>query len=273
MIGQHPQMYALPELHLFAAETMQEWWMLCENPRWRAHGALRVVAQLYYGGQTENTIEEASGWLRRRSHLTTGMFLEMLASRVHPRRVVEKSPSITYNVEYMERTLRVFPTARYLHLLRHPRTQAESIIRHQQSRRERGVLRDRYWQNPPAGWFTNHTCISEFLASVDDRRQMRVRAEDLLGDPDRVLQSIFEWLGVRTDVEAVEAAKHPERSVYACVGPKGAHAGNDGNFLRDPVFRMAPIARANLDDPVSWSPAGEGFPPRVKRLAREFGYD
>jgi len=29
MLGQHPQMYGVPELELFAAETMGEWWELC----------------------------------------------------------------------------------------------------------------------------------------------------------------------------------------------------------------------------------------------------
>ena len=59
------------------------------------HGALRAVAELFYGKQTEHTITLAGGWLRRRSHYTTGFLLESLAERVHPRFVVEKSPALS----------------------------------------------------------------------------------------------------------------------------------------------------------------------------------
>src|SRR5215831_16410513 len=79
MLGQHPQMYGLPELHLFGAETMGEWWEICERTRpAMPHGALRAVAELFYGKQTEHTITLAAGWLRRRSHYMTGFLLESL---------------------------------------------------------------------------------------------------------------------------------------------------------------------------------------------------
>ena len=51
---------------------------------------------------------------------------------------------------------------------------------------------------------------------------MRVRGEDLLGEPDTYLRKIAEWLGLRTDEEAIEAMKHPEQSPYACIGPENA---------------------------------------------------
>ena len=69
MLGQHPQMYGLPETHLLGAETLAEWWNLCSQATFNMdHGLLRVVAELYFGEQTEYTVKRASGWLRRRSH-------------------------------------------------------------------------------------------------------------------------------------------------------------------------------------------------------------
>ena len=85
MLGQHPQMYSLPELHLFSFETMAERWARCQHATYpMAHGLLRAVAQLYFGEQTEHTVRLARGWLRRRSHFTTGYLFEMLAAKVHP---------------------------------------------------------------------------------------------------------------------------------------------------------------------------------------------
>jgi hypothetical protein len=272
MLGQHPQMYGLPELHLFGAGTMAEWWQMCQRTRWRSHGALRAVAQLYFGGQTDETIEQARGWLRRRSHLSTGMFLELLGRQVQPRMLVEKSPSITKSVDRMKRARRMFPGARYVHLLRHPRTQGESTIRHRQQKRQRRRALDQHWLEPPAGWYANHTNICEFLASGDESHFMRVRGEDFLAEPDRVVRSIMQWLGFRTDSEAIEEVMHPERSAYACPGPRGAIFGYNRNFLDAPHFRAAPVKESNLDDPLSWSSSGECFSPWVKKMAREFGY-
>lgn len=272
MLGQHPQLYGLPELHLFNAETMAEWWTMCRRPRWRAHGTLRTVAQLYFGAQTEETIEEARGWLWRRSHLTTGMFLELLGQRVRPRMLVEKSPTHANRVERMKRAQRMFPGARYIHLLRHPRTQGESMIRHwEQNRQRRGSI-EPHWLQPPAGWYASNSNIKKFLSAVDEGHFLRVRGEDFLADPDRVVRSIAAWLGLRTDDEAIDAVKHPERSPYACPGPKGAIFGYNRNFLETPEFRVRAVEPSNLEDPLSWESDGQTFPPWVKRMAREFGY-
>src|SRR5215471_9146479 len=60
MLGQHPQMYGLPELHLFAAETVRDRTRLAEQKDFNIHhGLLRVIAQLYFGEQSEVTVRAA----------------------------------------------------------------------------------------------------------------------------------------------------------------------------------------------------------------------
>src|SRR5262245_30909041 len=56
MLGQHPEMYGLPEVNLFVAETMAERRGLIAQPPWSEHGLLRAVAQLFGGEQTIQTI-------------------------------------------------------------------------------------------------------------------------------------------------------------------------------------------------------------------------
>src|SRR5260221_2383210 len=104
MLGQHPQTYGLPETHLFGCATMAEWWGACEEQTFpRAHGLLRVVAELFCGGQTQATIRQAAGWLRRRSHFTTGMLMETLPARGHPRLVVHNKPSVGCRPQILQR--------------------------------------------------------------------------------------------------------------------------------------------------------------------------
>src|SRR5262245_30979083 len=122
MVGQHPEAYALPELHLFQVETVREWWDACQRQSFGMdHGLLRSVAELYFGGQTEHAVDQARGWLRRRAHLTTGRLLEELIERLSPLVVVEKSPSLAHGPSGLRRVLAMFPRARLVHLVSHPR--------------------------------------------------------------------------------------------------------------------------------------------------------
>src|SRR5262249_20981346 len=202
MLGQHPQMYGLPEMHLFSRETMAEWWEMCERVGWaqRAHGSLRVVAQLCFGEQTEETIKLAHGWLRRRSHFTTGFLFEVLAQKVHPRILVDKSPSTVYLPKFLQRAYRMFPHARFIHLVRHPRGHGESVMKFLQERRKLGPIPPSHWLqllashpylaakgggvradrdiDPQRGWYALHCNICEFLQSVPNAQQRRIHGED-----------------------------------------------------------------------------------------------
>jgi hypothetical protein len=146
MLGQHPQMYGLPETHLLSAETMVEWWNLCSQATFNMdHGLLRVVAELYFCEQTEYTVKRALGWLRRRSHLTTGAILELLAEKVYPRILVDKGPSIVYRPEFLQRAYQIFPQAKFIHLVRHPRGHGKSVMKYLRGRQKLGPVPVAHW--------------------------------------------------------------------------------------------------------------------------------
>jgi hypothetical protein len=311
MLGRHPQTYGIPETHLFGRETLAVWWKWTEDP---SHGSkaglLRTVAELFFGGQTAATVWRARGWLRRRLHLTTGAVVELLAQRLHPRMLVEKSPNVVYYATSLKRAYAMFPEARFLHLLRHPRAHGESVLKYvewaQKTWPERlgrstvtaGNFPLTHWTRglctfPPASpapgedpepelpegsldpqwsWYTLNRNIVDFLDGVPAAQVRRVRSEDLLADPDSFLYELVTWLGLRDDPEAIEEMKHPERSPFASFGPLGARGGNDYFFMKSPVLRPASAKPMSLDGPLSWRPDGRGFAPVVRRLALEFGY-
>jgi hypothetical protein len=296
MLGQHPQMYGLPELELFGAETLAKWWDLCARATFpRAHGALRVIAQLYFGEQTETTVKLARGWLRRRSHFTTGFFLELLAKKVHPRIRVEKSTSTVYSFQALQRAYRMFPQARFLHLVRHPRGHGESVMKFLRERKDECTPKipldaasgglscpglaegeQRAGGTRPRS-ATGLVCVAPEYLGVSSRDSPRAAAadsgEDVLPAPEQYLQELATWLGVRTDAEAIEAMKHPEQSPYACFGPPGARYGNDRFFGEDPVLRPGRAQRQSLGGLLRWRKDGQGFLPQVKALAQEFDYE
>jgi hypothetical protein len=278
MLGQHPQLYGLPETHLFTCDTVHEWWATYTGTN-RVDGLLRAIAELIFGEQTEATIEQARCWLQQRSTWKTSEVLRVLAAPVCPRLLVEKTPQVTERVESMERVLRDFPRTRFIHLLRHP-------LGHVRSRLERRVnqfkklkqptdlvtVAERFGGDPQMLWYRCHTNILTFLATVPLEQQRRVRGEDLLADPDRHLREIAEWLGLRSDPVAIDAMKHPERSPFACFGPRNARKGGDEKFLRQPALRPHKAMVQSLEGPLPWRKDGAGFAPKVRELAQRFGY-
>ena len=276
MLGQHPQMYGLPELNLFVAGSMRERSALTDRLPVMNDGLLRATAQVIAGEQTPQSITLARQWLAvRAASSCTGVFHE-LAFLLDPRVPVEKSPMTVLHVEYLQRLRREVPRARYLHLVRHPRSQGESMWNFGMYAGWRLRAID-YATDPPSldvqvAWYRLNMNIITFLDGVARDLQIMLRGEELLANPDAYLADIAGWLGLRTDAPAIEAMKHPERSVFARLGPPGARFGNDPEFLEHPELRPDSRPVPRLDGPVPWRRDGAGLSADVRRLAEEFGY-
>lgn len=312
MLGQHPEMYGLPETHLPCAQTMSEWfyhaqttWIVdvtdiaSQHPSLGSqlnmeHGLFRVVAQVYAGEQTDPAIRWASEWLKQKSEFTTGAILELVAEKLRPRMLVEKSPSTVYRLEFLQQTFRRFPQARFIHLVRHPCGHGESVMKYLKAIQRLKPIPRSHWLfrlasfpagsenlnnperpqalDPQRGWYVLNSNIYEFLKSVPESQKKRIIGEELLSKPESGLRDIAAWLGLRTDSAAIEEMKHPERSPYACFGPPSARYGNDHFFLKRPRFHPNGTKSHRLEGPVSWRENGQGLLSEVKQLAREFGY-
>jgi len=285
MLGQHPQMYGLPELNLFLADTLTELWFSGGGIRSKVglfgplmrHGLLRTVAQLYAGEQTIESVHMARNWIRTRARQRTVDTYRELAMRIAPLIPIEKSPAYGAKLEHMERIIEAFPGARFLHLVRHPRGQSESVLKI--AKGAMAVMMDSFDRSgtrpildPQIAWHDYNLTILDFLDQVPAEQQLRVQGEDLFRDQDATLRRICQWLGVREDANALEAMKHPEDSPYACVGPVNAMLGNDINFLTSPALRPTKVKDYDLREPLPWRPDGKGFKPETIELANFFGY-
>ena len=291
MLGEHPQLYALPELHLFLAETLSEWWEICARESYEMdHGLVRTIAMLYFGEQTEETATRARGWLRRRGHFTSGFLLEELARRLHPLIPIEKSPSIVYRADFLQRALAMFPNARFLHLVSHPATFAASVVEALSVLEKHQALPSTHWLrrlacpvesdsaasgdclDPQRSWYALHLKISQFMETVPEEQRMTLRGEDLLDPSNSGFLQVVAWLGLRADAEALGQMRHPERSPFAGYGPKNARFGNDMFVVPGPMLRACWYEPRSLEGPLAWRPDEQPFEPEVKELAQRFGY-
>jgi hypothetical protein len=289
MVGQHPELYGLAETHLLTVTTVGEWWRRAAEAQFpMTHGLLRSVAELVFGEQSEESVRRAASLLRKRPNWSNADVLALLADRVRPRTLVEKSPVVVFREEWMLHAAKTFPNARFVHLTRHPRGQALSVRKHiRKSLRSGqpmpGWLRNLGWSDgngrvfsdfdPQRSWYVLNANIDRFVSTLPPERWLRVRGEDILRDPSSQLGEIASWLGIRADAKAVEAMLHPEHSPFAGFGPRSARYGNDLFFLHDARLHPERAGADNLDDPLEWRTGEARFAPEVIAFARRLGYD
>jgi hypothetical protein len=283
MLGQHPQAFGLPELCLFNVEILVELWTgvqgeNAERGAMARHGLLRAVAEIYGGEQTAATVDMARCWASAREDWSTGRVFQEIVEKIHPLVAVEKSPSYAITVTRMRGLLKAFPDARFLHLVRHPVAQSKSVMAINGGAFTMKVQafeigEDYAMMEPQIAWHDVNLNIMQFLEEVAPEQQIRMRGEDIMGNPEHYLAEICRWAGLRDDADAVEQMMHPERSPFACFGPISAMFGNDPNFLSGPTFRPHKPKIPPMNKPVPWREDGKGLYPEVIELAKEFGYE
>ncbi len=269
MLGQHPELYGLPEVNLTVVKTMGQWLDLWGRVRpLSMHGLLRTVAQLEYHSQTTRTIVQAKQWVEYRSHWSTHAMFHYLAQRLAPKNLVEKSPSHVLDVGRLYQLQQIFPHARFLHLTRHPTATCRSIRQLAKAIEGRLENENTYFNqsvDAESLWKKSHENILKFWPSLKPGQGMRLQGELLLQHPEIYLPQITEWLQIRRDEAAITMMYHPETSPFACFGPTNARFGNDPNFLKNPFFRPKPI---ESPPPLSLSE----FSSDTQFLARLLGY-
>ncbi len=282
MMGQHPELYGLPELNLFSYNNLLELLqpdlrdqLITQNS---THGILRAVAEIFTGEQTTRTIEFAEHWCAARQELSVGDVFNDIRKQIHPLIPMDKSPLLITDVKALNRIIDACPETLFIHLTRHPIKQGESILSYLDSALLQSInsldyLEDKVIFEPQIAWHDLNVNILNFLETrVPKEQQMRLCGEAVMENPEEELSKVCRWIGVRDDAEAIDAMMHPERSPYANVGPVNALFGNDMNFLRGSKFKKHKPDMPSLDTPLPWREDGKCLRPEVIEMARDFGY-
>jgi hypothetical protein len=282
MLGQHPELYGVPELNLFVADTVggifdffQGRKRMKGRGRFRLGGLARMMAQVHDGQQTEDSVERAWEWLRKHEDWPTQRLAQYLADAVAPRAIVDKTPANVRSRESMRRMAQTFPDARYLHLTRHPHATCDSLYKHYQG----WVAKGRVSSDLKARgarleqlWFDKHRMILELSITLGPNRYARVQGEELLAEPDVFLPQIAAWLQIDTSARSIEAMKHPEASPFSCVGPPNAQGGNNRGFLEAPELRKYTPKPSSVHANLPWVSPDAHFAPETVALAHRLGY-
>lgn len=188
LLEQHPAVVTCPETHLFDGYLAP----LYDRWAWERENELSGLSVLVEE-------EELDGWARR----LVGDVRRRVSGERAADVFVEKTPQHALHAELIAR---LFPTARFLHLLRDPRDVAASLL-----------AASRGWGSawaPPgpaeaAQLWARHVRAARRLAG--EARYREVRFLELKRAPAEALGEVYRWLGLEADEElcrrAVEACR------------------------------------------------------------------
>jgi len=273
VIGQHPQAFGLPEVHLFAENTLGGL-IDAEVPIFGlvgiTSGLKRAICELVYHEQTTETVENAAGWLKERRNLTGAAVFRELCELAGDRVVLDKSPTNSHPSR-LEAVYQGFPNAKYLHLSRHPRATCRSQHKAYAQRKGNPDLANFDHEDY---WFSRHQSILNFSQRLDPGQYMFLHGEWFFEFPELFLTQICEWLGLSTAPEAIEQMMKPELSPFAKLGPDNAKYGNNLGFIDSPHLRVGKIPSETIDGPLEWVTEGDAyFSDQTRSLAYQLGYD
>src|SRR6185369_15053912 len=203
MLAGHPKLFAPPELELLSFNTLSErkeafsgtesYWL---------EGTLRALMEIkgYDAAEAKAEMDEFE-----RRGFTTQQFYRQLQEWLGERQLVDKTPSYALDPAILQRAEDTFDNAFYIHLLRHPHGMVRSfeeakldqiffLQEHPFTRRELAELI----------WVISNQNILEFLKSVPAERQHQVRFEELISQPESVLERLCESLGLELHPDMLE---------------------------------------------------------------------
>ncbi|MDV4166500.1 sulfotransferase [Rhodovulum sp. FJ3] len=246
-LGQHPGIMGVPELNMFVGDTVHDWAYQPANQQLNGafrDGLLRTLAQLKFGGQTEQTVAQAEQWLVDRVDWPIRDVFEELRKLSAPSILLDQSPPYTASPRHIFRLLEAYPNAKFIHLTRNPTSWIKSIADWRMfgevllglfRNEEQGLARQ---PDPIEIWHAANEGIAAVLADLPPEQSIRVRGEDVLTDFDPQMKRVLEFLNLDTSDASMAELHHPERSVYANLGPRGARFGNNPNFLKEPKLKL-----------------------------------
>ncbi|MEZ4934172.1 MAG: beta-ketoacyl synthase N-terminal-like domain-containing protein [Saprospiraceae bacterium] len=195
MLAGHPKLFACNELQLLHFDTLADRASAYQGKfmLW-SEGLIRAVMELQ-----NLSADEAKGLLQtfeNKGMTTTEMFAQ-LQTWVGDRQIVDKSPSYLLDQLALEKAIRDFPNAKFIHLVRHPYSMVKSfekyhmdqvlyLNKHNFSAQELGEL----------VWLQSHQNAADFLAKIPARQQYRMVYEELVLDPEKVMQDMCYAIGL-----------------------------------------------------------------------------
>lgn len=273
-------LFFFPELNLFQSASLNDFielnhGLMASN----VHGLLRLVAEIYTGEQTIDSIETASRWIEQRLSLSSTSTYHELAAKVYPLTFVEKNVRYGESPHYLKRILTAFPNAIFIHLVRHPLSVCASAC-HTREGRIRLALRNSFDRSqisapvldPQILWHRINTNITDFLSDLPVSQKLTIKAEDFYSSEDEVIAKIGPVFSLMPKTPNQNVIRHLLTD-FDNLGPFGAELGGSREFLQAPSRDYDASISHDHRTPLTLRSDQSSLFPHVIELAASYGYE
>jgi acyl transferase domain-containing protein/thioesterase domain-containing protein/aryl carrier-like protein len=223
MLAGHPDLFCPPELHLLQFNSMREWSQDL-GKSYLGEGLQRAFMEV-----DGRSAQEAKALLDDlvRQNVPVEKVYAMLQEKVAPRLLLDKSPTYGSSIETLEHAERIFESAKYIHLVRHPYSAIESFVRNRFERLMTSDEADSMTLGEDV-WSVSNANIRDFLSPMLKSRHHLVRYEDLVSDPEKTMKALCAFLEIPFDPAVLKPyeGKRMTDGVHAESAPVG-----DPNFM------------------------------------------
>ncbi len=258
MLAGHRDLFCPPELHLLPFNTLESQ-QKALGSSYLQEGLQRALMELLQldADQSRTLLEK---WVQHQ--LTVPEVYNKLQQTAAPRLLVDKSPTYGFSLDTLKRAEQMFAGAQYIHLVRHPYGVIDSFVRNRMHKIFDITTADSY-DLAEQVWYTSNHNISRFLEGIEPARQFRLRYEDLVADPETLMEQLCNFLGLAFD----PAVLTPYQGSRMTDGVRAQSlAVDDPNFRqRDRIDPALAQVWQSIQLPQRLSPAGQ-------TLAQSFDY-
>ena len=265
MLGGHPSLFAPPELELLGFKTFEE---RASNLTGRygfwLEGTIRAIMQL------KGCSAEEAGRIMQEcesERMTTKQFYASMQEWSGGRVLVDKTPSYSLDARVLKRAEDYFDNALYIHLLRHPFGMIKSF---EEAKLEQVFFRHKhnYTSREIAEiiWVISHENILSFLEEIPEERQCRVRFEELVKEPEKIISGISEFLGIDPHENMLQPYAEKEQRMTNGIHPLS-------KMLGDIKFHEHKEINANVAERWKESYSAEELGDLTWELAERLGYE
>ncbi|MGF1541128.1 MAG: alpha/beta fold hydrolase [Pleurocapsa sp.] len=191
MLAGHPALYSPPELHLLPFNTMTEREaelgisQLGEGLK-RAFMSLKDIDAAESQKLVDNLIKE---------NLSIPEVYQLLQQLAGDRTLIDKSPTYANQRETINKAETIFNNAKYIHLVRHPYSVIESFARMRMDKLI-GSEDTNPYKLAESIWRESNQNILNFSREIDPERYYLVKYEELVRQPQEVMQGICNFLDI-----------------------------------------------------------------------------
>jgi hypothetical protein len=217
MLAGHPQLFSPPELELLSFPTMQDRKRAYEGvPGQWLEGVVRTVMEVRHCSVDEARRIVAEFEEQGR---TVKEFYHWMQEAVGERLLVDKTPSYSARIEFMQQAEAMFDEPLYVQLLRHPCGMMRSYVEYQMHE----AFRMRFaaglelpftpYQLAELTWLIGHQNIQEFFREIPADRKFQLRFEQVVQQPEQAMRGLCGFLGLDYHEEMIHPYDHREQKM------------------------------------------------------------